>query len=431
MRKKAATRTKKQESSVEAELPAVIRQLVLPMVAGMEVTKTGLLAFVHTMGRAALDELLLADAERIAGPKHARVPNRSAHHWGTTSTPLPFGGRDIVVQRPRVRGKKGEIALPLIEELRQRDPLPNRVAEQIVLGVSTRGYERSLEPVAPGTRTKRTSKSAASRALIAKTTEKMGSFLSRRLDTLDIVGLFVDGLEVAAQTVIVALGVTSDGTKVPLGLWQGSTENATVCTALVQNLVERGMKIDRKILCVIDGGKGIRKALLDVLGSSAVIQRCQTHKMWNVRDHLGESRRPYALKQMRDAYKSRNAKIAKQRLLQLASWLDSNGEDAAAESVREGLDETLTVLKLGLPPLLCRTFSTTNAIENMNGTIRRITRNVKRWRGGSMIRRWVALAMVEAQKKFRRVKGHVHMPALIAALRPEPEPTIESKKEAA
>ena len=430
MKKKAATRTKKQEATVE-DASAMVRQLVLPMITGIEATKTGLLAFVHAMGRAALDELLVAEAERIAGPKHAHVPNRVAHHWGTTSTALPFGGRDLVVARPRVRGKNGgEIALPLIEELRRRDPLPERVAEQIVLGVSTRGYALSLEPL-PNARTRRTSKSTASRALIDKTREKMKSFLDRRLDELAIVALFVDGLDVAGQTVIVALGVTSDGTKVPLGLWVGSTENAAVCTSLVQDLVERGMKIERKILCAIDGGKGIRKALLDVLGSSAVIQRCQTHKMRNVRDHLPEKRRGYVSGQMREAYKSKSAKTARQRLQQLASWLDKNGEDAAAESVREGLEETLTVLKLGLPPILCRTFSTTNAIENMNGTIRRITRNVKRWRGGPMIRRWIALAMTEAQKRFRRVKGHAHMNALVAALRPEPEPTVESKHEAA
>ena len=431
MKKRAATRKKNQESNVEIDLPVAIRQLVLPMIAGMEVTKTGLLAFVHSVGRKALDELLVSEAERVAGPKHAHDPNRQAHHWGTTMTPLPFGGRDIVVERPRVRRKNGgEMALPLIDELRRRDPLPDRVVEQIVLGVSTRGYEQSLEP-AGDVRTRRTSKSAASRALIEKTKEKMKSFLDRRLDTLDIVALFLDGLEVASQTVIVALGVTSDGTKVPLGLWLGSTENAAVCTSLMQDLIDRGMKIDRKILCVIDGGKGIRKAVIDVLGSSAVIQRCQTHKKRNVRDHLAKARRPYVIGQMCEAYKSRSAKIAKQRLLQLASWLDNNGEDGAAESLREGLDETLTVLKLELPAALCRSFSTTNAIENMNGTIRRITRNVKRWRGGPMIRRWTALAMVEAQKKFRRVKGHAHMPALIAALRPDPEPTIESNREAA
>jgi transposase-like protein len=391
------------------------------MVAGIEATRTGLLGLVHAMGRAALDELLRSEAEKIAGPKGKREPDRTAHHWGTTRTPLPFGGRDIVLERPRVRSKDSrEISLPLVEELRRRDPLPERVAEQIVLGVSTRGYERSLEPLPAGTRTRRASKSAASRALIEKTTERMGAFLGRRLDGLDIVALFVDGIEVAGRAVIVALGVTADGTKVPLGLWLGSTENATVCTSLVQSLVTRGLKIDQPILCVIDGGKGIRKALCDVLGSSAKIQRCQVHKTRNVRDHLPEARKAYVAGQMREAYTSRSAKVAKKRLLQLASWLDRNGEDAAAESLREGLDETLTVLKLDLPARLTRTFSTTNSIENMNGTIRRVTRNVKRWRGDTMIRRWVALALVEAQRKFRRVKGHDHMPALVRALRPEP-----------
>jgi transposase-like protein len=248
----------------------------------------------------------------------------------------------------------------------------------------------------------------------------MSAFLGRRLDGLDVVALFVDGIEVAGRAVIVALGVTADGTKMPLGLWLGATENTTVCTSLVQSLVTRGLKIDQPILCVIDGGKGIRKALCDVLGSSAKIQRCQVHKTRNVRDHVPEARKAYVSGQMREAYTSWSAKVAKKRLLQLASWLDKNGEDAAAESLREGLDETLTVLKLDLPARLCRTFSTTNSVENMNGTIRRITRNVKRWRGDTMIRRWVALALVEAQRKFRRVKGHAHMPALVRALRPEP-----------
>lgn len=431
MSKRAATRKKNQESRQEVGLPEAVRQAVLPMVAGIEATRMGLFGLVHAMGRAALDELLRSEAEGVAGPKGKRIADRRAHHWGSTRTPLPFGGRDIVIERPRVRSKDGgEVALPLIEELRRCDPLPERVAEQIVLGVSTRGYERSLERVPAETKTRRTSKSSASRALIEKTAEKMGAFLGRRLDGLDIVALFVDGLEVAGRAVIVALGVSADGTKVPLGLWLGSTENATVCTSLVQSLVSRGLKIDRPILCVIDGGKGIRKALCDVLGSSARIQRCQVHKTRNVRDHLPEARRAYVSGQMREAYTSRSAKVAKKRLLQLASWLDKNGEDAAAESLREGLDETLTVLKLELPARLCRTFSTTNAIENLNGTIRRITRNVKRWRGDTMIRRWVALALVEAQRKFRRVKGHAHMPAFVRALRPEAA-TVDAEEKVA
>jgi putative transposase len=429
MSKRAATRSRKQESRVESGMPDAIQQLVMPMIAGMEVTRTGLLSFVHAMGRAALDELFEREADRVAGPKGKHVADRRANRWGTTKTPLPFGGRDIVVERPRVRGKDGrEIALPIIDELRRRDPLPERVVEQIVLGVSTRGYDRSLEPVSD--RTRRTSKSSASRALVAKTTEKMRDFLGRRLESLDVAAMFLDALEVASHCVVVALGVTADGTKVPLGLWLGSTENAAVCTALVQDLIERGLHVDAAILCVLDGGKGIRKALRDVLGDRAVIQRCQVHKLRNVRDHLPESRRAYVSGQMRDAYRSKTAAVARKRLLQIVSWLDTNGEDGAAASLREGLEETLTVMKLALPGALARTFSTTNPIENMNGSIRRLTRNVKRWRGGAMVRRWMALAISEANKKFRRVKGHVHMATLVAALRPIAT-TVESDEKVA
>jgi putative transposase len=216
--------------------------------------------------------------------------------------------------------------------------------------------------------------------------------------------------------VLVALGATTDGTKTPLGIWAGSTENATVATALVQNLIDRGLRVEESMLFVIDGGKWIRKALRDVFANRAIVQRGQVHKARNVRDHLPESRRAYVAKQMRDAYDSATAATAKKKLMQLASWLESNGEDSAAASLREGLDETLTVMRLNLPSSLRRTFATTNAIENISGSLRRITRNVKRWKDESMIRRWVALGIAEAQKGFRRVKGYRNMPSVIAAL---------------
>jgi transposase-like protein len=265
--------------------------------------------------------------------------------------------------------------------------------------------------------TRGTSKSNTSRALIDATTERLTAFVSRKLDDLDLVAMFIDGIEFAGHSVLIALGVTIDGTKTPLGLWAGSTENAIVATALVQNLIDRGLRVEESMLFVIDGGKAIRKALRDVFGNRAIVQRCQVHKARNVRDHLPESRRGYVAKQMRDAYDSATAATAKKKLMQLASWLEANGEDGAAASLREGLDETLTVMRLNLPSSLRRTFATTNAIENMNGSLRRIARNVKRWKDEAMIRRWVALGIAEAQKGFRRVKGYRNMPSLIAALR--------------
>jgi putative transposase len=226
--------------------------------------------------------------------------------------------------------------------LREGDPMSDRVAEQIALGVSTRGYDRSLEPIDESIETRGSSKSNASRALIDATTEKLAQFVSRKLDDVDLVAMFIDGIEFAGHAVLIALGVTIDGTKTPLGIWAGSTENTVVVTELLSNLVGRGLRVEASMLFVIDGSKAIRKALRDVFGDRAVVQRCQVHKARNVRDHLSESRRAYVAKQMRDAYDSATATTARKKLMQLASWLDANGEDGAAASLREGLDETLT-----------------------------------------------------------------------------------------
>jgi len=413
MKKKAKKCTGKQARTLEPINP---HQLLLPMLAGMLTTKEALEAWVHQQGLAVLREVFGTDAERIAGPKGKHQSERRYNHWGSTDVELTFGGRKISVPRPRVRGVDGgEVELPSVEHFSGTDPLPDRVVEQILLGVSTRGYGSSLGQPPPA-KSRGTSKSAASRHLVVQTDKRMKKELAKRLDDEDIVVLMLDGIEVAKKTIVVALGVNQAGDKRPLGLWQGSTENAVVCTALLQDLIERGLKINGRTLCVIDGSKALRKALDDVLGDRAVVQRCQVHKRRNVRGHLPKERQNYVDRQMRDAYGSKTAKTARKRLRSLASWLDNNGEPGAAASVREGLEETLTVLKLGLGPVLRRSLATTNAIENLNGTIRRVTRNVKRWRDGEMIRRWAALGVFTAAEKFHRIKGYRDLPKLVQTL---------------
>jgi transposase-like protein len=413
-------------------MSVAMQQVMLPLLLAMDATKKGLLAFVQQMGMVVLSELLVAEAAQIAGPKGKHIEGRTHHHWGTGTTPVSFGGRHVSLPHPRVRerGKRkaAEVTLPSIQALRHGDPMSARVVEQIALGVSTRGYERSLEPTDESIEARGASKSNASRALIDATADKLAQFVSRKLDDVDLVAMFIDGIEFAGHSVLIALGVTIDGTKTPLGIWAGSTENTTVVTELLSNLVTRGLRVEHSMLFVIDGGKAIRKALRDVFGDRAIVQRCQVHKARNVRDHLPEARRAYIAKQMRDAYDSATAATAKKKLLQLASWLDSNGHDDAAASLREGLDETLTVMRLGLTGTLRKTFATTNPIENMNGALRRIARNVKRWKDEAMIRRWVALGIAEAQKGFRRVKGHANMPFLVAALRPATATVAPEKK---
>jgi len=391
--------------------------LVEPMLAGMTTTRQHLLAWVHAHGLAALDELFREEAVALAGPKGRQQAQRTHHHWGTTATELTFGGRRVQIRRPRVRGTTdGEATLPSVARFRERDPLTARMMQQLLAGVSTRQYDASLEARPSGRRTRGSSKSAVSRTVVRRTRQRLHEQLTRRLEGLEVVALFMDGVVVAQQTVIVVLGITRDGTKIPLGLRVGSTENAVVCTELLQDLLARGLPLDGRVLCVIDGGKGLRKALGDVLGDAAVIQRCQLHKGRNLDALVPKSRQAYVRAALRRAYQAASATRARRQLTALATWLERNGHAEAATSVREGLEETLTVLKLGLPPRLRRFFATTNCIENLIGTLRHVTRNIKRWRDGDMRRRWIGLGLLRAAERFRRIKRHGELGALVSAL---------------
>ena len=391
--------------------------LVEPMLAGMTVTRHHLLAWVHAQGLAALDELFREEAMVLAGPKGRHQAPRTHHHWGTTATALTFGGRRLHVRRPRVRRiTGGEATLPSVAAFRDRDPLTARMMQQLLAGVSTRGYEESLEARPLGWRTRSSSKSAVSRAVVRRTRERLQEQLTRRLEGLEVVALFMDGVVVAQQTVIVVLGITREGGKVPLGLRLGATENAVVCTELLQDLLARGLTLAGRGLWVIDGGKGLRKALGDVFGDAAVIQRCQLHKARNLDALVPRARQAYVRTSLRRAYRAPSAAAARRQLTALATWLERNGHADAAASMREGLEETLTVLKLELPPTLRRFFATTNCIENLIGTVRHVTRNIKRWRNGDMRRRWIGLGLLRAAERFRRIKRHGELDGLVTAL---------------
>jgi len=415
MRNRAKSREAKQAGG---GLLLAAQQLLLPMIEGMARSKQALLEWVQQVGLSALGELFERDAEQLAGPKGKHSKERSHYRWGSAPAELPFGGRRIVVNRPRVRNLVGgEEQLPTVEHFQRIDPVPARVLNQILLGVSTRGYEKSLEPPPVGIAARGTSKSAASRHLIARMTDQLRAQLTRRLDALDLLVLMLDGVEVARRTVVVALGILADGRKVVLGLWLGSTENAALSTALLQNLLERGLKVEGRTLCVIDGGRGIRKALTEVFGDLVVVQRCQVHKKRNVLDHLPQTRKAHVAHALSAAWASDSAELARRRLKTLLQWLEGNGESGAAASLREGMEETLTVLKLELPPALRGFLVTTNAIENLIGSARRTSRNVTRWRSGDMISRWAAVGLLQAEEHFRRIRGYRHLPLLKRALR--------------
>jgi transposase-like protein len=397
-----------------------LRQVLLPLLAGVVTTKRLLRDWVTDFGLSAVVGLMQADAERVVGArKGARLAGRRRSHWGSTPTPFPYDGRQVVLPRPRVRtaDKRAEVELPLVRQLQGADPIDQRVVEQILLGVSTRGFEQSLGPAPAGVRTRGAKKSRVSELLVSETTRRMREQFSERLDDLDLVAVMLDGLSVGGHAVVAALGIAREGTKHVLGLRQGSTENKVLCTELLQDLVARGLRDGAELLFCIDGGKGLRAAINAVFGEKVAIQRCQQHKRRNVVEHLPVARQKTVERMLVDAYKSDSLKVARRRLQQILSWLDRNGEEDAAASLREGLEETLTVWKLGLPEALRRFFSTTNAIENVMGTIRRVSRNVKRWRHGAMAKRWAALGLRAAQARFKRIKGHRQLAVLVDALK--------------
>jgi transposase-like protein len=288
--------------------------------------------------------------------------------------------------------------------------------EKMLAGLSTRRYPVGLEPVGEqvAEKSSATSKSAVSRRFVAMTQTALSELLAADLSGLDLVALMIDGVHFAESCCIVAMGVDIDGNKHPLVLAEGSTENATLVTDLLVDLRGRGLDVTRPMLVGLDGSKALRKAVIDVL-DRPVIQRCQVHKIRNVKDHLPQRLRSSVGRRMTDAYHASSALEAEAALLALATDLDRTHPRAAA-SLREGLDETLTVLRLGVPPTLARTLRSTNAIESMISVCREHAADVKRWRDGQMALRWCAAGMIQAGKQFRRVNGHLHLQALRAAL---------------
>lgn len=373
--------------------------------------------FVIAAGTVALAAVLEDERTAAVGPRYVHQPTRTARRAGTSPGELVMGGRRVQVRRPRARTLDGvEVQLPSWEAFAAEDPLYERAVNQMLVGVSTRRYGRSLEPLAAPLPSRGTSRSAVSRRFVAATKKQMGEWLGRDLSGLDLAALMIDGIVIAEHVMLVALGIDADGKKHVLGVREGATENATACTALLTDLRDRGLRTERAVLVVIDGGKALAKAVRNVFGARAIVQRCQAHKVRNVVDQLPDELRPSVRQAMRDAYALADADRARTMLVNLARRLRDEHPGAAA-SLEEGLDDTLGVKRLKLPRKLERQLSTTNAIENLMGSVRDLARRVKRWRGGSMIQRWTVTAVADAATRFRRITGaREGMTALMRAL---------------
>ena len=386
--------------------------------------REGLLAASVAIGLGVMGELMEGEVTEVAGPKGRHDPDRAANRHGTEAGKVTLGGRRIPVRRPRVRsvaddaGVEREVHLESYDTFASIDLLADHMVASVLAGLSGRRYTSALEPVgaAVTTTASGTSQSTVSRRFTAATAERLAEFRSRPLDDQRWLICFVDGFDFAGHTMIGALGVTSDGTKVPLGVVEGSTENASVVRHLIAGLRDRGLDASEGILFVLDGGKALHKAVHDVFGDHAVIARCRLHKERNVLDHLPEAERPWVRRKLRAAWANPDVGEAEAALRSLAAQLERVNPDAAA-SLREGLAETLTVTGLGVTGSLLKTVMSTNPVESMIDIVRDHARNVKRWQDGDMRLRWAAAGMVAAAGQFRRVKGYRQLPQLARALR--------------
>lgn len=380
--------------------------------------KDGLLALSVGLGLGVLSEMMEAELDEVVGAKHANNAERTAVRHGHTDGEVTLGGRRVAVKRPRARTVEGEHEVPLAtyEYFADRDPLTRVVLEQMLAGVSTRRFSRTREPVGEkvtvGERS--ASKSAVSREFIGRTREHLDALMNRDLADVRLAALMVDGIELKGRCCVVALGVTTDGVKLPLGLWDGSTENKTVTAHLLADLIDRGLDVEQGVLVVLDGSKALRAAVDEVLGPVPV-QRCIRHKERNVLDHLPERDRPAVKTRLRRAWASDNHALALEGLQTLAGELE-HSHPGAASSLAEGLEETLTLTRLGIRGRLKKTLASTNPIESMIEIIRRTSRNVKRWQSGDMCLRWTAAGMLEAETQFRKVVGYTDLAKLALAV---------------
>lgn len=391
-------------------------QLPLGMLATLEDVQQGFFTLCVTAGRKVLAAMMEREREALCGPKWLPNPQRRAVRGGTTKSEVTLGGRRIEMRRLRARTVDGEeLKLPSFEHAASRDPLDARTLEAIAIGVSTRKYGRSLDPLPAEEVERSMSKSSVSRRFVSMSSRMLTAWLGQPLDQFDVRVVIIDGVFFRDHCILMALGVASDGAKRVLGLREGSAENAIVAKGLLSDLVERGLSVEKPCVFVIDASKGIRKAIADLFGKLGVVHRCHVHKTRNVLGHLPESMHASVNRAMQQAYESTDPDLARRHLERLARSLERE-HPGAAGSLREGLEETLTLQGLGVTGTLYRSLRSTNAIENLNGSVVRFCRNVRRWKDGAMLLRWIGSALHEAQGGFRRVKGFRDMKHLVAAL---------------
>jgi putative transposase len=400
--------------------PAV--QMVLPMAEMVGWLRQGVGALIRQAGLRVMELLMEEEVRERVGERSQPQPERTANRWGKERGFCVVMGQKVPIDRPRVRSTDDqEVRLGSYEMFHRGEPLTETVWEKLMLGLSTRTYGRAVREFAEAYGLE---KSAISEHFIEASREKLQEMMERRLDKMRLCALLIDATPFAGQQMVAALGISQDGRKTILGIRQGATENATVVGELLGDLMNRGLDFTALRLYVLDGGKALHAAVRKYAGESAPIQRCQVHKRRNVLDHLTDEQKPLVAKKLNAAYALEDYAEAKNALNTLhRELMDLN--PSAARSLGEGLEETLTVHRLHVPPRLRKTLASTNVIESAFSIVERVCANVKRWHAGDQRERWVGSGLLVAEKQFRRVQGHKQIPILLREL----EALVPSKSE--
>ncbi len=390
-------------------------RLPLPLVEVWEELQPEVEHLTGLAGLKIIRAVIEDEVMRRVGPRHQPDAASSCLRWGQQSGYVVFAGQKVAVQRPRVRTRQGEeVQLDSYARLQHDGRRQRAVREGIVAGLTSRNYHRAVDSVLEGYGIE---KSSVSRQFVAASAAQLKKLYEKRLEELDLVAILIDGIHLGKQVLVVALGIETSGKKQVLGLWQGATENTTVVKELLEDLVARGLNPERRYLFVIDGAKALRAGIERVFGKRAEVQRCQIHKRRNVKEHLPKSAQGDTDRRIRNAYAMTGYAEAKAELEKIFRQLERINP-SAAHSLEEGLDETLTVHRLGVGGLLRQTLASSNPIESCLSTVERVARNVKRWRAGDHALRWTATGLLEAEKKFRKVKGFRELELLQRKLNP-------------
>ncbi len=421
-RRKPAKEYEREVSRVASDGKRVTVQLSLPIAEILAGVHGAVEEMAGEAGLLIMQSLIEEEVEQRAGERYKHDTDREAMRWGKEESYVTFAGKKVPFLRPRLRGAGGqEIQLERFKLFQRGSAMEEAVAKEVICGVSMRDYEKAVDGLAEGYGVR---KSSVSRHWKALSRERLAEFVERSLKELDLVAIMIDGLVFHETLLVVALGVDSEGRKHVLGLWEGASENTEVVTSLLEDLVRRGVDATKRYLFVLDGAKALASAVRKVFGKDADIQRCQIHKERNILEHLPKSYHRTVRMRLRAAWKMRDYEDAKSELIRLERYLkDLN--PSAARSLAEGMEETLTLHRLEVPDLLHKSLRSTNAIESSFDTTRKYCRNVKRWRKGDMATRWAGTMLLEAQKRFKRVKGYRAMAKLLIALG---RPLVDAKK---